>query len=105
MRAPCKAPKDLTQGPIGSTLLLFAVPTLASNILQSLNGSINAIWVGRFLGAQALAATANANIIMFLMFATFFGFGMAATVLIGQAIGRGADPVHRRCPVAAPRSA
>lgn len=80
--------KDLTQGPIASTLLLFAVPTLASNILQSLNGSINAIWVGRFLGPQALAATANANIIMFLMFSVVFGFGMASTVVIGQSVGR-----------------
>ncbi|MDQ2878673.1 MAG: MATE family efflux transporter [Pseudomonadota bacterium] len=81
--------RDLTTGPIGRTLLAFALPTLASNILQSLNGSINSIWVGRFLGESALAATSNANIIMFLMFSAVFGFGMAATILIGQSIGRG----------------
>lgn len=86
--APPAARRDLTQGPIGRTLLLFALPTLGSNILQSLNGSINSIWVGRFLGEQALAATSNANIIMFLMFSAVFGFGMAATILIGQSIGR-----------------
>jgi putative MATE family efflux protein len=80
--------RDLTTGPIGHTLLLFALPTLGSNILQSLNGSINTIWVGRFLGENALAATSNANIIMFLLFGAVFGFGMAATVLIGQAMGR-----------------
>ena len=74
--------RDLTQGPIASTLLLFAIPTLVGNVLQSLNGSINAIWVGRFLGEGALAATSNANIIMFLMFSAVFGFGMAATILI-----------------------
>lgn len=79
---------DLTRGPIGPTLLAFAMPTLASNILQSLNGSINSIWVGRFLGESALAATSNANIIMFLMFSAVFGFGMAATILIGQSVGR-----------------
>lgn len=82
-----KGTRDLTQGPIASALLLFAIPTLVANVLQSLNGSINAIWVGRFLGPQALAATANANIIMFLMFSVVFGFGMAATVMIGQAMG------------------
>lgn len=80
--------RDLTVGPIGPTLLAFALPTLASNILQSLNGSINSIWVGRFLGESALAATSNANIIMFLMFSAVFGFGMAATILIGQSVGR-----------------
>ena len=45
---------DLTRVPIGPTLLKFALPTLASSILQSLNGTINSIWVGRFLGEGAL---------------------------------------------------
>ncbi len=81
--------RDLTTGDIGRTLLAFALPTLGSNILQSLNGSINAIWVGRYLGEGALAATSNANIIMFLMFGAVFGFGMAATILVGQSFGRG----------------
>ncbi|SEM56306.1 putative efflux protein, MATE family [Sphingomonas gellani] len=85
---PAGRSRDLTKGPIGATLLAFALPTLGSNILQSLNGSINAIWVGRFLGEEALAATSNANIIMFLMFGAVFGFGMAATILVGQSFGR-----------------
>lgn len=80
--------RDLTSGPIGRTLLLFAVPTLGSSILQSLNGSINAVWVGRFLGEDGLAATSNGNIVMFMLIAFVFGFGMAATILIGQAFGR-----------------
>jgi putative MATE family efflux protein len=79
---------DLTQGSIGSTLLRFALPTLASSILQSLNGTINAIWVGRFIGEGALAATSNANMVMFLLTAFVFGFGMASTILVGQAWGR-----------------
>jgi len=83
-----KPARDLINGPIGSTLLLFAIPTLAGNILQSLNASINMIWIGRFLGENALAAASNATNIIFIAFSTFFGFGMAATVLVGQHIGR-----------------
>src|SRR6476646_1604189 len=79
---------DLTQGSIGPTLLKFALPTLASSIFQSLNGTVNAIWVGRFLGEGALAATSNANMVMFLLTAFVFGFGMASTILIGQSWGR-----------------
>ena len=79
---------DLTQGSIGPTLLKFALPTLASSIIQSLNGTVNSIWVGRFLGESALAATSNANIVMFLLISFVFGFGMAATILVGQAFGR-----------------
>ena len=79
--------RDLINGPIGPTLLLFALPTLASSILQSLNGSINSIWIGRFLGETALASTFNANFLMFLLMSFVFGFGIASTVLVGQAFG------------------
>ncbi|MEB1548614.1 MATE family efflux transporter [Xanthomonas campestris pv. campestris] len=77
----------LTEGPIGKNLLLFALPILAGNIAQSLNGSINAIWIGRYLGEAALTAAANANSIMFFLIGSVFGIGMAATILIGQAMG------------------
>ena len=79
---------DLTQGPIAKTLLAFALPTLASSIIQSLNGTVNAICVGRLIGEDALAATSNANMVMFLLTAFVFGFGMASTILVGQAWGR-----------------
>jgi len=80
--------RDLTSGPIARTLILFALPTMGSSVLQSLNASINAVWIGRFLGPTALAATTNASLVMFLLFAAMFGFGMAATIMIGQAFGR-----------------
>src|SRR5688500_7976101 len=80
--------KDLTAGPIGPTLFVFALPILGANVLQSLNGSVNAIWVGRFLGEEALVAIANANNIMFFLLGGIFGFGMASTILVGQAMGR-----------------
>ena len=87
---------DLTHGPIFATLWRFSAPTLTANVLQSMNGTVNAIWVGRMLGGSALAATANANVVMFLVFAATFGFGMAATVRIGQAFGAGNIDAARR---------
>ena len=78
---------DLTQGPILQTLISFSIPALFSNLLQTLGGTINTIWVGQLLGEGALAATANGNIIIFLAFAFVFGFGMAATVKVGQYFG------------------
>ncbi|WP_284335568.1 MATE family efflux transporter [Comamonas sp. NoAH] len=79
--------RDLTQGPIARTLLVFSLPILAGNVLQSLNGSVNAVWVGKYLGEAALTATANANIIMFLLIGLVFGVGMAATILVAQSMG------------------
>ena len=77
----------LTQGAIGKTLFLFSLPILAGNVLQSLNGSVNAIWVGHGLGEAALAATSNANTILFFLIGAVFGVGMAATILVGQSVG------------------
>jgi putative MATE family efflux protein len=80
--------RDLTQGTVWKTLLLFALPTLGGNILQSLNQTIGAIYVGKLLGENALAGTTVAGMIFFLLFSTIFGLAMAATILIGQAMGR-----------------
>jgi putative MATE family efflux protein len=71
------------------TLVIFALPALGSNFLQSINASINALWVGQFLGARGVAATANANIVVFIMLSLGFGFAMASSILIGQNMGRG----------------
>jgi len=68
-------------------MLPFALPILYANVLQSLNASVNSIWVGRFLGEAALTATSNANVVMFLLIGLAFGIAMAATILIGQRIG------------------
>jgi putative MATE family efflux protein len=79
--------RTLTEGSIPSGLFKFALPILFANVLQSLNGSVNSIWVGRFLGEAALTATSNANTVMFLLIGAAFGVALAATILIGQSIG------------------
>ncbi len=79
--------RSLTEGSISRGLFQFALPILFANILQSLNGSVNSIWVGRFLGEAALTATSNANTVMFLLIGAAFGIAMAATILVGQCIG------------------
>jgi putative MATE family efflux protein len=78
---------SLTEGSIPRVLLLFSLPILFGNVLQSVNGSVNAIWVGKYLGEAAFAAAGNANVVMFLLFGVIFGFSMASTVLVAQCIG------------------
>lgn len=87
MRTMQRPSNALTEGAIGKTLLMFALPILAGNVLQSLNGSVNAIWVGHGLGEAALAATSNANTILFFLIGSMFGVGMAANILVAQSIG------------------
>lgn len=66
---------------------MFTLPILAGNVLQSINGSVNAIWVGHYLGEAALAATSIANTLLFLLLSLVFGIGTASTILVGQRIG------------------
>ena len=80
-------PRTLTEGSIPAGLFKFSLPILLANVLQSLNGSVNSIWVGRYLGEAALTATSNANTVMFLLIGAAFGVALAATILIGQFIG------------------
>jgi putative MATE family efflux protein len=68
-------------------LLIFSLPLLGGNALQSLNGTVNQIWVSHTLGENAITALGNANIVMMLMMAAIFGVGMAGNILIGQAVG------------------
>jgi len=88
--------RSLTEGSIRVGLFNFSLPILFANILQSLNGSVNSIWVGRFLGEAALTATSNANIVMFLLIGAAFGVALAATILIGQYIGANNLPEAKR---------
>ncbi|KQW00474.1 MATE family efflux transporter [Rhizobacter sp. Root1221] len=80
-------PARMTEGPIARTLVALFLPILLSNVLQALNGSVNAMWVGHFLGEAAMAATANANAVMSFVVAVVMGIGMAAAILIGQRLG------------------
>lgn len=86
----------LVEGPITRTLLLFALPMLGTNVLQSLNASINVMWVGRYLGEAAFAATANATLVLFFLLGLVLGIGIATTILVGQALGaRDVDAARR----------
>jgi putative MATE family efflux protein len=78
---------SLTEGSIPRALLAFSLPILLGNLLQSVNGSVNSIWVGKYLGEAAFAAAGNSNVVMFLLFGVMFGFSMAATILVAQSIG------------------
>lgn len=87
--------RSLTEGSISRGMVRFALPILYANVLQSLNASVNSIWVGRYLGEAALTATSNANVVMFLLIGIAFGIAMAATILIAQRIGANDIPGAR----------
>ncbi|WP_224703836.1 MATE family efflux transporter [Devosia aquimaris] len=73
--------------PLWQRFLIFLLPLMASNILQSLSGTLNSIYVGQLVGVDALAATATFFPIMFFLLSFLIGLSSGSTVLIGQAWG------------------
>lgn len=69
------------------TMLAFLVPLMISNVLQSAAGTFGAIFLGRMLGVQALAAVSSVFPVIFLLFSFIIGIASGSTVLIGQAFG------------------
>lgn len=79
--------RDLTVGSIPGHLVTFSLPLLLGNLLQALYNTVDSIWVGQFVGAEALGAvSASFPIIMFLV-SLLIGVSMASTVLVSQFAG------------------
>lgn len=72
--------RDLTQGNVTGTMLLFALPMILGNLLQQCYNIADTLIVGRVLGAEALAAVGSAYTLM-----TFL-----TSVIIGLCMGSGA---------------
>ena len=80
--------KDFTEGNIARQVIDFTMPVMLGNVLMSVYGIINMIWVGRLLGHMAVAAVSASLPIITLMPSFLIGLGMATNVLIAQAFGR-----------------
>jgi putative MATE family efflux protein len=62
---------------------------MLSNLLQSLSGTINNVYLGQMIGVDALAAVSVFFPVMFFFVAFVIGLSSGAAVLIGQAWGAG----------------
>lgn len=71
---------DLTQGPVMKSMFGFAVPMILGNLLQQCYNVADTLIVGRFLGADALAAVGSSFTLM-----TFL-----TSILLGLCMGSGA---------------
>lgn len=80
--------KDLTEGSVGKTLLLFAVPFLIANILQSLYGAVDLFVVGKYCDAKSVAAVSTGTQVTQIVTSLITGLTLGSTILIGQYMGR-----------------
>ena len=64
---------DLTKGNISRSLLLFALPMMAGNLLQQFYNIADTLIVGRVLGRDALAAVGSAYTLMYFSYVYLSG--------------------------------
>lgn len=70
--------KNLTEGSVTKTILLFSLPMIAGNLLQQLYNIADTLIVGRFLGSGALAAVGASYTLMTFLTSIFLGLCMGS---------------------------
>ncbi len=73
--------------PLWQRFLVFLLPLMLSNILQSLSGTINSVFIGQMIGTHALASISTFFPVMFLLISFVIGLASGSSILIGQAWG------------------
>ena len=80
--------RDLTRGPVMKTMLLFAVPMILGNLLQQCYNVADTLIVGRFLGADALAAVGSAFTLMNFLTSILLGLSLGSGAVFSICFGR-----------------
>lgn len=80
---------DMLNGPLAPKILMFALPLMASSILQLMFNAADIIVVGKFAGDASLAAVTSTGSLINLLVNLFVGFSIGTNVTVAQAMGHG----------------
>ncbi|MBE6760597.1 MAG: MATE family efflux transporter [Ruminococcaceae bacterium] len=78
---------DMTSGGVFGKLLVFALPLIATGVLQLLYNAADMIIVGKYDGKEALAAVGSTGSLVNLLVNLFMGLSVGASVLVAQEYG------------------
>ena len=81
--------KNLTEGGILKTMLLFSIPMILGNVLQQIYNIADTAVVGRFIGSEALAAVGSAYSLMTFITSIVIGLCMGSSAVFSIAYGAG----------------
>ncbi len=82
---------SLTDGPIFQKLIRFSLPMLAGNLLQQVYNLVDTWIVGKFLGADALAAVGSSYTLMVFVTSIIIGLCMGSGAMFSVDYGAGDD--------------
>ncbi|MBR6084550.1 MAG: MATE family efflux transporter [Spirochaetales bacterium] len=87
LRVARRRDMDMTQGPIMSQLINFALPLLLGSIFQQLYNTVDTWVVGNFVGKNSFSAVGTLSSVTNLVISFFLGFSSGASVIISQYYG------------------
>ncbi len=79
--------RDLTKGPEGKQIFLFALPMLLGNVFQQLYYIVDTLIIGHYLGTEALAAAGASFPVIFVLISLMIGITTGINVVISQFFG------------------
>ena len=82
---------NMTEGSPVRLLIVFAVPMLIGNIFQQFYNLVDSVVVGKYVGAEALAAVGATGSVSFLFFALCNGVGSGGGIITAKQFGAGND--------------
>lgn len=82
---------NMTEGNPVKLLIVFSLPMLLGNLFQQVYNLVDSIIVGRYVGANALAAIGATSSVGFLFFALSNGVGNGGGIITSQLFGAGED--------------
>lgn len=87
---------DMLHGPMAMKILVFALPLMASGILQQSFNAVDVAVIGRYSSSQAMAAVGSNGVIISILVNLFLGIAVGANVVIANYIGqKNKDGVRR----------
>lgn len=88
---------DMTSGPIAMQLVCFMVPILASQLLQQFYNITDTMFVGRYIGAAALAAVGTTGLLLSVIVNFIIGLSAGVSVIVSQLYGSKAFKELNNC--------
>lgn len=87
---------NMTEGSPVRLLIVFAIPMLIGNLFQQFYNLVDSVVVGKYVGAEALAAVGATGSVSFLFFALCNGLGSGGGIITAKQFGAGNDDEVKR---------
>ncbi|MDE7119583.1 MAG: MATE family efflux transporter, partial [Muribaculaceae bacterium] len=87
---------DMLHGPLAGKILVFALPLIASGVLQQSFNAVDVAVIGRYSTSHAIAAVGSNGPIISILVNLFLGIAVGANVVIANYLGRKSFDAVRR---------